>query len=114
MVILPEIGTSTRQQVGGVIQRQGKSGMRVNTGHEHTCPFCLSLHDATSALGASAKPAPGDLSLCITCCEYSFFDEDLSLRKPTAEEAAKLRNSPLAQRMQKQARSVIMKHRSYQ
>lgn len=113
-VTLPEIGISIRPLDGGVIQRQGKFGMKKNIGHEHTCPYCLSVHDATSAIGSSAEPSPGDISLCITCCEYSFFDDDLSLRKPTSEEEVKLRNSPSAQRMKMQASRLIKKHRSLQ
>lgn len=36
----------------------------------------------------------GDVSICIECAQVNLFDENLRLRKPTAEEMVSLRASP--------------------
>ena len=81
----------------------------------HTCPHCQSEHELTSNLMGKegGGPSPGDASICITCCEFSVFQDDLSLRKPNEEEAKAL-DTPKIKRAQQVAREMVKRHRTLQ
>jgi len=54
---------------------------------QHRCPFCGVLHDdATQIAGESAGPAPGDISLCLECGEWSVFTDGVDKRPCNDEE----------------------------
>lgn len=52
------------------------------------CPFCGDWHEcATSFEKGGRRPVPGDLTICIECGEWAFFDMvPGGLRKPHAHE----------------------------
>lgn len=62
---------------------------------------CLTAEEGTG-------PEPGDASLCINCCEWSVFAEDLSLRKPTPDELITIGLDPDARR----TREIILQFKS--
>ncbi len=43
------------------------------------CPDCGYAVDAASAVGHKTKPAPGDISVCMSCTAILTFDADLHL-----------------------------------
>lgn len=49
--------------------------------HRHApagCPTCGAANDAATYAGeGSARPAPGDLSVCLYCGEWRLFDDAL-------------------------------------
>jgi hypothetical protein len=47
-----------------------------------SCPYCDGLLDAASAFESSAKPKPGNLTVCIYCAKVVVFAEGLGLRRP--------------------------------
>ncbi len=54
---------------------------------ECNCPNCGHRFSAASSLDdASAKPSAGDFTVCIECAQLLAFDDDLRVRKITAEE----------------------------
>jgi hypothetical protein len=62
---------------------------------ENRCPLCRHLLDAASCVNdQKAQPTPGSPSVCMYCGEVSVFDDKLSLRKPTASEAADFNQNP--------------------
>lgn len=50
-------------------------------------------------LDPSHVPRPGDVSLCLRCCEWVVFDEALHLRKPMPQESVEFANSWTLQRL---------------
>lgn len=50
------------------------------------CPACDLLLDAASDPRGEAIPQPGDATLCIHCGFIGVFDDDLTIRRPTAAE----------------------------
>lgn len=55
------------------------------------CPYCGYHGDsATNPDGGDSEPAPGDWAMCIACAGMLVFLDDLSMRKITDEEMAKL------------------------
>lgn len=51
------------------------------------CPWCGDKHDLASEVSRRGKtPKPGAVALCVNCGEWAVFDENLALRKPTADE----------------------------
>lgn len=47
-----------------------------------SCPHCNYLMDAAFSPGdESARPNPGDLTICINCAEILQFDADLMMQK---------------------------------
>jgi len=71
------------------------------------CPFCAYKLNGAAGMVAveseTAKPSPGDFSVCIECANVLIFDKDLSLRRPTYEEARESRERPDVM----QARDII-------
>lgn len=54
-----------------------------------TCPFCGCKHELASNLTGPVAPEDGDLTMCVRCGEWAFFDSGVllgGLRKPTDEE----------------------------
>lgn len=62
-------------------------------GKEHVlhtdCPFCGHHADRGTGLDVAA-PRPGDLSVCLICCQVGMFTEAMNLRAPTPEEQSKI------------------------
>lgn len=61
--------------------------------HDSTCPFCgkvNELSDGVTKAGVTKEPTPtnGDITLCVTCGEWSIVDDTRSdnLRKPSMQE----------------------------
>lgn len=56
------------------------------------CPYCGKVHDRHSEPlnpGTPHEPKDGDVSMCIACGEFSFFDGG-ALRLPTDDEGVML------------------------
>ncbi len=52
-----------------------------------TCPECgAMLDDATNTEDASLKPEPGDISCCIGCAVVLEYQDDMQMRKLSADE----------------------------
>lgn len=47
------------------------------------------MNEKHASVGTPARPKDGDVSMCITCGEFSVYDQTAlgNLRKPTEEEA---------------------------
>lgn len=43
------------------------------------CPTCFYKVDAASPLEGEHIPMPGDLSICLSCGEYLYFEDDMRL-----------------------------------
>lgn len=54
------------------------------------CPHCGTSTPLATGAGHNNKPDPGDCTLCIACGRWGTFNDDMTLRKPTAEELASL------------------------
>ena len=67
------------------------------------CPHCLKVLDrATAAGGGKYQPADGDITLCVSCGEWSQFEvkgEITTLVKPTEEALYHIGMSPEARRV---------------
>jgi hypothetical protein len=61
---------------------------------ENFCPFCNHQLDGCSQVNGNNFPDPGSYSVCIQCGNVSVFDDDLSLRKPHAEEESEIQKNP--------------------
>lgn len=72
---------------------------------EDACAFCRKRVDRCSG---QAKPAPGDVTVCIGCGNVSVFTEKLKLRKPTAAELKEITEDPRIKEVQKAIR--VVKH----
>jgi hypothetical protein len=54
---------------------------------DNTCPHCgYRTTKASLECGPVSSPTPGAVSLCLRCGEWSIFDQQLKLRKPTDDE----------------------------
>jgi hypothetical protein len=62
--------------------------MSHKTNQRNRCLECGHSLELATGLNTEHKPNPGDVSICISCSAVAIFDGDLSLRKPTDEEAA--------------------------
>lgn len=53
------------------------------------CPCCGALIDGFSGItDAEATPEPGDVGVCLYCCEVHVYDgEPVAVRKPTPQES---------------------------
>jgi len=49
---------------------------------------------ATSEAYGDRTPSAGDASMCLMCGHIMVFNEDLTVREPTAEENAQIRSDP--------------------
>jgi len=58
------------------------------------CPWCGHKLDCATALEKGAKPRRGDITLCIQCGKLMVFKKDLTVRKPTSDEAALFLKDP--------------------
>lgn len=48
------------------------------------CPYCNHGHQLASSMSnPEARPKPGDISICVECCNVLVFNDDLTTRKPT-------------------------------
>lgn len=76
------------------------------------CPRCGHKLNGASSVFTDARPAPGDLSICISCLAPLVFNDDLTLRpiresdfaemsQESAIELARAQHLMLAARMQK-------------
>jgi len=72
----------------------------------HRCPWCGRQLDLVSEVDlespeifAARQPTPGAASFDIACGEFSIFDDDLRLRKPTDAELVEIANNPVCRRL---------------
>lgn len=70
--------------------------MKVTRTKPSTCPHCQKFLSAASSL-TDHEPRPGDATVCIHCIKFCIFQDDLSVRLPTSEEATELAASEDAQ-----------------
>lgn len=54
------------------------------------CPLCARELDAWTASDGGEGPSPGDASLCAYCHVLLVYNDDLTLRLPTREEAEEI------------------------
>jgi hypothetical protein len=74
------------------------------------CPYCgAKLDAATPAYQKEIVPDPGSVSMCVMCCEWLVFTEDLKLRKPTPEERTEFSQIPELIRVQQVGRMLAQK-----
>ncbi len=57
------------------------------------CPYCLRKMNRAGGPDPAARPFPGAFVICMKCSEISMMNDDLSLRKLTAEELDEVRNN---------------------
>ena len=58
------------------------------------CPTCGYRVDAATGVHCTGGPSPGDVGLCIKCGNFNLYDDNLTLRLPTPQEFAKLKDDP--------------------
>lgn len=82
------------------------------------CPFCGDTHDVASHIADMGKsahaPDDGDLTLCIVCGEWAFFDAGApgGLRKPTDAEYVTIADSPMLRKMRKAWVETMKRYRA--
>lgn len=59
---------------------------------EVTCAECGEVHPRQTSVyePSSAKPSPGDRSICINCLAVGIFGDDLKLHRPTDDEVLEI------------------------
>jgi hypothetical protein len=56
-----------------------------------TCPWCGHSHELATSIHGDAVPEPGDITLCMSCGEWSIFSDSAgTLRKPTDAEFSEI------------------------
>lgn len=63
------------------------------------CPWCRTVHEAHTGIGATGTPQAGDASLCYECVMFSIYTEDLTLRMPTDKEMCAFNDDDRCQRI---------------
>ncbi len=71
------------------------------------CVECGYMMDATTELFDSNKPAPGAISICISCGHVSIFDERLNHAEPTPEDWKRIRDDGRAHYIIKATQAAI-------
>lgn len=73
------------------------------------CPECGYVIDSTSEAYnyGGARPQSGDISMCLSCGYLSVFNEDLTRRRPTKEEAESIQRAPEVKKAQR-ARDMVV------
>lgn len=75
-----------------------------------TCPACgFARLDASTGLGNTAAPSPGDVTVCGECGEVLLFGEGLKLERASAELLAEIELDPKARRAIALAQVAIRK-----
>jgi len=61
------------------------------------CPFCGANHDRATGVSDANAPNDGDITLCVNCGEWAFFEGATAggLRKPTDAEYELIAGEPL-------------------
>lgn len=59
-------------------------------GYEQACPHCGHTMDADTHAHGDARPAPGDVSVCLYCTGFLVFNHDMTRRAMTDEDQAEL------------------------
>lgn len=65
---------------------------------ETICPYCSKINELHEQRDASGEPAPGDISMCISCGNFAMFGDDMSLHKLTDAQKNDLRHNREAYR----------------
>lgn len=80
-----------------------------------TCPHCGAKLNRTAGVAKAGKPQPklqeGAVTMCFACGEWSVFDANLDMRKPTEDELAEIALNPVAQKL-REAMDTIRAGRS--
>ena len=71
------------------------------------CPYCNRAHTAHTSLTEAARPAEGDVSLCIVCGQLGVFTAAGWVRKPSPEESARFNALPEIQKARAAWRKVV-------
>ena len=58
------------------------------------CPSCGVWMDGATGITSDDRPDPGDLTICFYCVKVAVYDDDLTLRRPNAAEAAAAAANP--------------------
>jgi hypothetical protein len=69
------------------------------------CPYCDYASDSAADLEGQETPSPEDFSICISCAQILIFADDLTLRKPTADEEKSARQITDVRRYQAAVRA---------
>lgn len=77
-----------------------------------SCPNCNYeiAFTAISEDGIANLPEEGGIAMCFSCGEFLFFDDDITLRKPTDEEATELEADPEAQMLKATRENMKRRH----
>lgn len=75
-----------------------------------TCPWCGKANNQASQVARpseqDARPAPGDLIMCIGCGAFSVFTDNRVQRRPTMAEVAEMAHNPKCRAMRKVWRAM--------
>lgn len=52
----------------------------------HPCPYCDEKLNAATNVEEKHKPGPGDITLCLYCCNILYFDDEMVPTRFTKEE----------------------------
>lgn len=69
---------------------ENRKGYKLN--EENRCPYCDSKVDGATEISGDKAPKPGDVSICFYCIQFLVFDENLGVKKPSAELEKELNN----------------------
>lgn len=72
-----------------------------------TCPRCGTVFNASSGIGYSGPPSPGDFTLCIECGEVLRLDAKLRRVLATDADLAELRSNPASWLLVRRAQEAI-------
>lgn len=61
------------------------------------CPCCKKLLDCATDINGTAKPNPGDISVCIGCGVILVYSEDMALKEAQAMDIFKLPENLIVQ-----------------
>ena len=58
------------------------------------CPFCQKILNEVTNLSSENKPYPNAFTVCYYCARILVFNDDMTLRRPTTEDEARLVEIP--------------------
>jgi hypothetical protein len=82
--------------------------LRANRIPPTNCPHCLKAMNRAGGTDPDSAPIQGAFVVCRMCSEISVMNDDLSLRKLTADELDEVRNNGELQRQIEQFRGFIL------
>lgn len=79
---------------------------------ECACWRCGYIFNAATCVNKTAKPKPGDTSICVQCGEIGVYNKKLQVTKPTAAQLQKFEADPEIREAQAEVRlaALIFSH----